>query len=99
MAKSSPGQNTLVNEAFSFASFQNINQYEGWGYSNIEFIILKNPDYIFTTKTNNTYAFVNHPAYEKLTQSIVVPVSQRYTLCSCPTAFINLIEIFNRAKQ
>lgn len=99
-AGSSPGQKTLVNEAFYWAGFENIKGYEGWGYKDIETILVQNPHYIFTAGTlpKNRVSINNH-LYGKQTQAVVIPVSQRYTICACPDAFIDLIKVFKNAKK
>lgn len=99
-AGSSPGQQTLVNNALSLAGFKNINRYKGWQYNDIETIIVQNPDYIFTAGTlSKKFISGGYHKYEKVTQAVVIPISQSYTVCACPKAFIDLVKVFADAKK
>ncbi len=97
---SSPGTETLVDQAINLAGFRNINTSKGWRYMGIESIITQNPDYIFTTGVGTkNYAFVNHPAYDKLTKSTIMPIAQNHTVCACPQSFVDFIKVLKNAKK
>ncbi len=99
-AGSSPGQETLVNNAMSLAGFKNLNTYKGWQYNDIETIIVQNPNYIFTAGIlSKKFISGGYHKYEKVTQAVVIPISQSYTVCACPKAFIDLVKVFADAKK